>query len=47
MNAFMSNPWNIVIVLVLPAIVIGLAKSLKRFNEKIAEKGCVKKEVES
>jgi hypothetical protein len=38
MNALISNPWNIAIVLVLPIVVIRLAKALKRFNEKAAEK---------
>ncbi len=38
MNAFLSNPLNIAIVLVLPIVIIRLTKSLKRFNEKVAEK---------
>ena len=45
MNAIFGGPWNIAIILVLPVVIIGLAKSLKKFNQKIVDKKPV--EVES
>jgi len=44
MNALIANPWNVAIILVLPAVVIGLVRSLKRFNNRVAEKKPVQKQ---
>ncbi len=47
MEAFLSNPWYLLLLLVTPAVIFGLAKSLKRFNAKVAEKAPHKKDVEA
>ncbi len=46
MEALLKNPWYLGMILVAPAIILGLAKSLKRFNDKVAEKQPAKKKAE-
>ena len=38
MGAFWTNPLNIAVFLVIPAVVIGLAKSWMKLKDKAAEK---------
>lgn len=33
-----NNPWHIAIVLMIPVVIIGLAKAWMRFKDKYAEK---------
>ena len=42
MGAFWTNPLYIAVILVIPAVVIGLAKSWKNLKDKAAEKAAEK-----